>query len=93
MGEVYLAQDHELDRKVAVKLIKGNFKTQELLRRFNNERQILAHLNHANIAGLLDGGTTDDGLPFFVMEHVEGQPIDRYAPADFFVRWRKHGRK
>ena len=79
MGEVYLAQDQELDRKVAVKLIKGNFKTQELLRRFNNERQILAHLNHANIASLLDGGTTDDGVPFFVMEHVEGQPIDRYA--------------
>jgi non-specific serine/threonine protein kinase/serine/threonine-protein kinase len=79
MGEVYLAQDHELDRKVAVKLIKGNFKTLELLRRFNNERLILAQLNHANIAGLLDGGTTADGVPFFVMEHVEGQPIDRYA--------------
>jgi serine/threonine protein kinase len=79
MGEVYLAQDQELDRKVAIKLIKGNFKTKELLCRFSNERQILAHLNHANIAGLLDGGTTAEGVPFFVMEYVEGLPVDRYA--------------
>ena len=78
MGEVYLAEDHELDRKVAIKLIKGSFRTQELRRRFDNERHILARLNHANIAGLLDGGTTDDGIPFFVMEFVQGQPIDRY---------------
>ncbi len=79
MGEVYLAHDHKLDRKVAIKLIKGNFKTKELLCRFSNERQILAHLNHANIAGLLDGGTTAEGVPFFVMEYVEGLPVDRYA--------------
>lgn len=79
MGEVYLAQDDELSRQVAIKLIRGNFRTGEVLRRFNNERLILAHLNHANIAGLLDAGTTHEGVPFFVMEYVEGQPLDCYA--------------
>jgi serine/threonine protein kinase len=79
MGEVYLAEDTVLSRKVALKLIKGGLKTKEVLRRFHNERQILANLEHPNIARLLDGGMTADGLPFFVMEYVEGPPIDVYA--------------
>ncbi|PYS73087.1 MAG: hypothetical protein DMF69_05875 [Acidobacteria bacterium] len=79
MGEVYLANDTQLDRKVAVKLVKSQLTTSEVLRRFHNERQILAHLNHPNIATLLDSGTTDDGLPYFVMEFVEGKSIDQYA--------------
>ena len=79
MGEVYLARDNELDREVAIKLIKGNLKTKEILRRFYNERQILANLQHPNIAGLLEAGATADGLPYFVMEYVEGQRIDTYA--------------
>ena len=51
----------------------------ELLRRFHQEREIVARLDHPNIARLLDGGTTEDGLPFFVMEHVDGQPLDVYC--------------
>jgi serine/threonine protein kinase len=81
MGEVYLAEDTKLGRRVALKLVKGGLKTREVLRRFENERRILAALDHPNIARLLDGGTTPDGLPFFVMEHVEGVAIDTYAGA------------
>jgi non-specific serine/threonine protein kinase/serine/threonine-protein kinase len=79
MGEVYLAEDAELDRKVAIKLVKGGLKTREVLRRFRNERQILANLQHPNIARLFEAGATPDGLPFFVMEYIEGRPIDGYA--------------
>jgi non-specific serine/threonine protein kinase/serine/threonine-protein kinase len=79
MGEVYLAKDAELQRKVAIKVIKGNLKTKEVLRRFYSERQILANLQHPNIARLLEAGATDDGLPYFVMEYVEGLSIDIYA--------------
>lgn len=79
MGEVYLALDPALDRKVAIKLIKSNLKTKELLRRFHNERQILANLQHANIAKLFQAGATADGVPYFVMEYVDGKPIDQYA--------------
>jgi serine/threonine protein kinase len=79
MGEVYLARDPELDRKVAIKLVKGNVKTKEVLRRFRNEQHILANLQHANIARLFEAGATGDGLPFFVMEYVEGKPIDEFA--------------
>ena len=78
MGEVYLGHDRELDRKVAIKIIRSNLKTRELLRRFRNERQIMAGLRHANIAKLFQAGASADGLPFFVMEYVEGSPIDRY---------------
>ena len=81
MGEVYLAEDQELHRKVAIKLTKGHLKTREVLRRFHSERQILANLQHANIARLFEAGATQDGLPFFVMEYVEGQPIDKFANA------------
>lgn len=79
MGEVYLARDTKVDRRVAIKLIKSTLKTKEVLRRFYNERQILATLQHPNIAALLEAGATADGLPFLVMEYVEGQSIIEYA--------------
>ena len=81
MGTVYLAEraDGQFAQRVAVKLIKRGMDTDEILRRFRTERQILANLVHANIARLYDGGTTEDGLPYFVMEYVEGEPIDRYC--------------
>jgi serine/threonine protein kinase/tetratricopeptide (TPR) repeat protein len=81
MGAVYLAEraDGEFRQRVAVKLIKRGMDTDFILRRFRNERQILATLDHQYIARLLDGGTTDDGLPYFVMEHIEGLPVYRYC--------------
>ena len=81
MGAVYLAEraDGEFRQQVAVKLIKRGMDTDFILRRFRNERQILATLDHPYIARLLDGGTTDDGLPYFVMEHIEGLPVYRYS--------------
>ena len=83
MGVVYLAErdDGEYRTRAAVKLIKRGMDTDAVLRRFRHERQILAGLDHPNIARLLDGGTTDDGLPFFVMEYVEGTPVADYAAA------------
>jgi serine/threonine-protein kinase len=83
MGSVYLAEraDEEFDRRVALKLIRRGMDTEEIVRRFRAERQILAHLDHENIAKLLDGGTTEDGRPYFVMEHVEGRPIDEECDA------------
>src|SRR5437868_2177946 len=81
MGAVYLAQrdDAEFKQQVAIKLVKRGMDTEFVLRRFRNERQILAALNHPNIARLLDGGTTSDGRPYFVMEYIEGKPITEYA--------------
>ncbi|MBN2448057.1 MAG: serine/threonine protein kinase [Phycisphaerae bacterium] len=80
MGSVYLAaRVGEFEQSVAIKLIKRGMDTDEILRRFRNERQVLASLKHPNIAQLLDGGTTDDGLPYFVMEYIDGLPIDRYC--------------
>lgn len=81
MGEVYLAEraDQQFKMQVAIKLIKRGMDTESVLRRFQHERQILASLEHPNIARLLDGGETEDGLPYFVMEHVKGERIDRYA--------------
>jgi len=81
MGEVYRADraDGEFDREVAVKLVRSGFDSQFILERFRHERQILAGLDHPNIARLLDGGTTDDGIPYLVMELVDGMPIDRYC--------------
>ena len=83
MGAVYLAErdDAEYRKRVALKLIKRGMDTEAVLRRFRHERQILAQLEHPHIARLLDGGTTADGLPYFVMEYVEGQPITEYAEA------------
>jgi eukaryotic-like serine/threonine-protein kinase len=81
MGAVYLAvrADNAFHKRVAVKLIKRGMDTDFILRRFRRERQILASLDHPNIAALLDGGSTEDGLPYFVMEYIEGQPIHRYC--------------
>jgi serine/threonine protein kinase/predicted Zn-dependent protease len=81
MGAVYLARraDGQFEKNVAIKLLKRGTDTDEILRRFQAERQILARLDHPNIARLLDAGTTDDGLPYFVMEHVAGVPITRHA--------------
>src|SRR5690606_25102516 len=81
MGVVYLAEraDEEFEKRVALKVVKRGMDTDEVLRRFRHERQILASLEHPNIARLLDGGATSDGRPYLVMEHVEGEPIDAYC--------------
>jgi eukaryotic-like serine/threonine-protein kinase len=81
MGAVYLATraDNEFSKRVAIKLVKRGMDTDFIIRRFRNERQILANLDHPNIARLLDGGTTRDGLPYFVMEYIEGLPLTRYC--------------
>ncbi|HEX5438947.1 MAG TPA: protein kinase [Gemmatimonadaceae bacterium] len=81
MGAVYLAvrADGQYEKRVAVKLIKRGMDTELVLHRFRTERQILASLDHQNIARLLDGGTTADGRPYFVMEFIEGEPLDGYA--------------
>jgi serine/threonine protein kinase/tetratricopeptide (TPR) repeat protein len=81
MGSVYLAEraDEEFEQRVALKLVRRGMDTDEIVRRFRSERQILAHLDHPNIAKLFDGGTTEDGRPYFLMEYVEGQPIDEYC--------------
>ena len=81
MGTVYLAarDDEQYHKKVAVKLVRRGMDTDDVLRRFRTERQILARLEHPNIARLIDGGVTDEGRPFFVMEYVEGRPLDAYC--------------
>ncbi|HEX5717039.1 MAG TPA: serine/threonine-protein kinase [Thermoanaerobaculia bacterium] len=81
MGIVYLAAriDGQFRKRVALKVLKPGMDSEEILRRFRTERQILAALDHPNIARLLDGGTTGRGLPFFVMEYVEGRPITAYC--------------
>jgi serine/threonine protein kinase/tetratricopeptide (TPR) repeat protein len=81
MGTVYLAAraDDQYQKRVAIKVIKTGMDNQEVLRHFRRERQILAGLDHPNIARLLDGGATDEGLPYFVMEYVQGQTIDEYC--------------
>jgi eukaryotic-like serine/threonine-protein kinase len=81
MGSVWLASrfDHEYKRQVAIKMVRRGTDSQEILRRFRMERQVLAGLDHPNIARLIDGGSTPDGLPFLVMEYVEGTRIDQYC--------------
>ena len=81
MGAVYQAvRVDDLYRKVvAVKVIRRGVFGEYALQRFDIERQILAHLDHPNIAKLLDGGTTPDGRPFFVMDFIAGTPIDEYC--------------
>jgi serine/threonine protein kinase/Flp pilus assembly protein TadD len=81
MGTVFLAvrADDQYRKEVAVKIVNKGMDTDTILRRFVMERQILANLEHPNIARLLDGGTTVDGLPYFVMEYVEGETIIRYC--------------
>jgi serine/threonine protein kinase len=81
MGAVYLAErsDGAFEQQVALKLIKRGMDSDAILRRFFTERQILASLRHSHIAQLIDGGTTDEGLPYFVLEYVEGDPIIDFA--------------
>jgi serine/threonine-protein kinase len=81
MSRVYLAEraDEQYRMQVAVKVIRPGLDTPALLDRLRQERQILANLNHPYIAHLLDGGTTEDGTPFVVMEYVEGVTIDRFC--------------
>lgn len=81
MGAVYLGAraDGEFEKEVAIKVLKRGTDTHEILRRFKVERQILARLEHPNIARLIDAGTTQDGLPYFVMEYVEGIPLTRFV--------------
>ena len=81
MGIVYLADraDAQYTKRVAIKLVRRGVDDPHAIRRFVDERQILATLDHPNIARLLDGGVTDDGLPWFAMEYIEGEPIDVYC--------------
>jgi eukaryotic-like serine/threonine-protein kinase len=78
MGSVWLASRPE-GVKVAVKLVKRGMDTSEILRRFRMERQVLASLDHPNIARLIDGGSTPEGMPYLAMEYVEGTPIDQFC--------------
>src|SRR5438874_3493935 len=81
MGAVYLAEraDGQFERQVAIKVLKRGTDTEEVLRRFRAERQILAKLDHPCITQLFDAGVTSDGLPYFVMELVSGQSITSFA--------------
>jgi hypothetical protein len=80
MGTVYLAeQSQPVQRKVALKIIKPGMDTRQVVARFEAERQALALMDHPSIARVLDGGTTEGGRPFFVMELVKGVPITRYC--------------
>ena len=81
MGRVYLAErdDGHFDQQVAIKIVDQNRLTPELVARFQSERQILASLDHPNIARLFDGGETDKGVPYLVMEYVDGVPVDQYC--------------
>lgn len=84
MGTVYSAvrDDEQFTQQVAVKVVKRGMDSSFVLNRFRAERQILAGLEHPNIARLLDGGTTEGGQPYFVMEFIEGQPINEYCAAN-----------
>ena len=81
MGEVYRAEraDGQYDKQVAIKLIRPGLDSAAIVVRFRNERQILAGLDHPNLAKLLDGGTSEAGMPYFVMELIEGQAITEYC--------------
>jgi len=83
MGEVYRARrvDAEYDKEVAIKLVPGGYQAAFVLQRMRAERQILADLDHPNIARLIDGGATEKGFPYLVMELVDGVPVDRYCEA------------
>jgi eukaryotic-like serine/threonine-protein kinase len=86
MGAVFKAKriDEVYETWVAIKVMREDLSAQakqNVLARFRAERQMLANLNHPNITRLLDGGSSADGLPYFVMEYVDGEPIDRYCEA------------
>ena len=81
MGSVYLAwrDDEEFHKEVALKIVKRGMDTADVLERFRYERQILANLENPYIARLFDGGSTHDGVPFFVMEYIQGVPVDVFC--------------
>jgi len=81
MGTVYAAErdDDTFRRKVAIKVISAGLASREIVQRMQTERRILALLEHPNIARIYDAGTTDENLPYFVMEFVAGEPIDQYC--------------
>ncbi len=81
MGAVYegVRADDTFHKRVAIKFLRSGYEGELAIRRFRYERQILANLNHRNIASLLDGGVTADGQPYFVMEYVDGEPITEYC--------------
>jgi eukaryotic-like serine/threonine-protein kinase len=83
MGAVHLAErvDGQYQNRTAIKILHRGLETAQAVARFRDERQILATLEHPGIVRLLDGGSTDDGLPYLVMEHIEGVPITAYAEA------------
>ena len=80
MGTVYVGHrdDSEFEQRVALKVVR-EARSECVLEWFRYERQILASLEHPNIARLLDGGTTDEGIPYLAMEYIEGIPIDEYC--------------
>ncbi len=84
MGTVYLAGrvDDEFKQRVALKVLRTGMEAEEILRRFRHERQILASLDHPNIARLLDGGSTANGEPYLVMDYVEGIPLDQFCDSN-----------
>lgn len=80
MGTVYLAEQTEpVHREVALKVIKPGMNSRAVVARFESERQVLAMMDHPGLSKILDGGMTDDGLPYFVMEYVSGEPITSYS--------------
>jgi eukaryotic-like serine/threonine-protein kinase len=81
MGEVYLAEDIKLRRQVAIKLVKAGFGRANLIRHFQREERILAALTNPNIARLYGGAVSESGIPYFVMEYVEGERLDHYCEA------------
>lgn len=82
MGVVYLATRNDFQRLAAIKVIKRGMDTDEIFSRFRQERDVLASLDHPNIARLLDGGTTENGQPYLVMEFVDGTPIKDHCDAN-----------
>jgi len=81
MGVVYEAEQEQLNRRVALKLIRLGMDTQQVVARFEAERQALAMMNHPNIAQVIDAGATEAGRPYFVMEFIDGEPITDYCDA------------
>ncbi len=81
MGSVLLAirDGEEMHKHVAIKLVKRGMDTREILKRFEMERKVIGSLSHPSIARVLDAGATEDGRPYFVMEYIQGQPIDEYC--------------
>jgi serine/threonine protein kinase len=81
MGSVYLADrvDEAFHKRVAIKIVRPGFADAEITGRFRQEREVLAALDHPTIARLIDGGSTEEGVPYFVMEYADGQPIDSWC--------------